>query len=109
MTKPLVQGQIGYWENGKLVHMPKKLNNNSDSRISDRFLTPTKRQVLELLSRGYTSKEIAKARRKSSSISIRSSSSSNAEDDGGISAVGVGWIISQLHGKTSNKTRTELL
>eukprot|EP00592_Proboscia_alata_P023806 CAMPEP_0194406372 /NCGR_PEP_ID=MMETSP0176-20130528/4606_1 /TAXON_ID=216777 /ORGANISM="Proboscia alata, Strain PI-D3" /LENGTH=552 /DNA_ID=CAMNT_0039205571 /DNA_START=38 /DNA_END=1696 /DNA_ORIENTATION=+ len=24
MTKPLVQGQIGYWVNGELVHMPKK-------------------------------------------------------------------------------------
>jgi len=24
MTKPLVQGQIGYWANGKLLHMPKR-------------------------------------------------------------------------------------
>jgi len=28
MTKPLVQGQIGYWANGKLVHMPKRRPDN---------------------------------------------------------------------------------
>jgi len=43
MTKPLVQGQIGYWVNGNLVLMPKKRTNNSDPKSDHIEYTHIKR------------------------------------------------------------------
>ena len=61
--------------------------NNSSIKIN---LTPSEKQVLELLCKGFSNGEIAKER-------------------GSTSAVGVGRIVSRLYDKSGAKTRTELL
>jgi len=48
MTKPLVQGQIGYWVNGELIHMPKKRPSSKSNSPETAYLTRNREREEEL-------------------------------------------------------------
>ena len=48
MTKPLVQGQIGYWVNGELVHMPKKRPSSKSNSPETAYLKRNREREKEL-------------------------------------------------------------
>jgi len=83
---------------GTLVDLKAEMSNIKDIlrkngekvvRSTDVFLTPAEREVLELLSKGYSNGEIAKERE--------------------VGVIGINRTISNLYLKTATRTRTELV
>lgn len=85
-------------KNGSLVDLKSELTNVKELlrkngrkvvQATDVHLTPAEREVLELLSKGFTNGEIAQER--------------------GVSVIGINRTISNLYLKTKTRTRTELV
>jgi len=101
MTKPLVQGQIGYWANGKLVRMPKKHTGTNSDQKANTHIKRNRERRWALIARQRRQKTLAQLKLRQNIPQSLIVKLKNVSKKGDIAAI---WNqFRELHASTNSR------